>query len=235
VDWIKRRLGGDLWRLEGIHAGAIEDCIDETLMLYSTRVPRLWYEIVPHGVRTYAPKAKAVLGVVSMSFISPISTTGGYAAGYQWNNNLTGVGLVPQAGPGLLMPAGDLMRWQMARKSFMRVASLTPQYHWDPSAQLLHVYNPSISYFSFALLTLSKTFAEINANHRNWFRNHAFCIARMRLAENREKFDGAVQAPGGGAINLNSDKTMQRAIDALEKSTEDLMSFQTRVPPIWGD
>lgn len=235
VNWIKRRLGGDLWRLEGMNPEAINDCIGEALMLYSNRVPRLWYEMVGAGVKTYTPKAAAVLGCVRCDFIYPISASGGYQAEYNWISNLTVAGIIPSAGPGLLMPAGDLMMWLMARKSFQRVASLTPQYVWDPSAKLLHIYNYSVNYYTFALFTLSKTFAEVNVNHKHWLRSHALAMCRLLLAENREKFDGQIQAPGGGMISTNAERLMTRAREDVDKSTDALMAFQTRAIPIWGD
>lgn len=235
VATIRRSLGGELWRLEGMNPSAVQDQIDTALMEYSARVPRLWWEIVGPGVTSYTPKAKAVMGVVRLDFINPISSSGGYAAAYQWNNNLTGVGLVPNAGPGLLMPAGDLMRWVMARKAFLRVASLKPQYHWDPSANLLHIYNPINANYVFVLLTLSRSWAEISNNHRRWFRDHVLALCRYQLAENREKFDGNIQSPGGGMIQTNSAQLMARAEKALEDSRTALYGFQTRVVPIWGD
>lgn len=237
VTWIKRQLGGDVFRLEGLHGpSAVEDCIYDALMLYGNRVPRLWYEMVPAGTAIYKPKAAAVLGVVRMDFIYPIQSAGGYAAEYNWISNLTGVpGIIPSAGPGLLMPAGDLMRFIMARKTFQRVASIMPQYMWDASAQLLHIYNFSSNYYSFALMTLSKTFAEVNPNHKQWLRQHALFRAKLLLAENRAKLDGTIQAPGGGTINVNSDKLQSNAREDYEKSLEALNAFQTRIPPIWGD
>lgn len=235
VAYIQHRLGSDLWKLEGIHPGAVEDCINDALMLYGTRVPRFWYEVIPPGVQVYQPKAVGVIGVVRVDFISPITAAGGFGAAYEWNNNLTGVGVVQSIGPGLLMPAGDLMRWVMARKSFLRVASLAPQYQYDASSNVLHLYNPNLAYHSFCLMTLTKTFAEVNKNHKQWIRDHALALAKLQLAENREKFDGNIQAPGGGTIQMNSDKLVARATEAVEKSLQLLYSFQTRVIPIWGD
>lgn len=234
--WLRRRLGGDVWRLEGMNPTALEDCVKAALLKYAGRIPRLWLESIPPGVSVYQPKARGVVGVFRVDFIAPIYSSGGYAAAYQWNAQLTGVGVMPTAGPGLLLPAGDLMRFLMAKKTFMRVASLAPQWLFDAPSNTIHISTPNPSYYACAILILAKTLSEItNASHQDWIRDFALCQARLLLAEIREKHDGSIPTPGGGTIDLKSGALLSRAKSDEEALLTALAGMQWRCPPIWGD
>lgn len=143
AEYIKKKLGGIVWRIEGFeNTDAVEVCIDEAVMKYSTQVPLMKWETIEPFKNRYTLKTDGVIGVLQVNFLESINRFSSSNLLLGLTQNLTGVAPINIAGttPNI---SGDIMAFLQWRKSFQRVTSIMPQWFYDDTTKEITIYNPA--------------------------------------------------------------------------------------------
>lgn len=238
VEWLKVKLGGTVWRLEGMssrNGTLIEAAVDEAMMAYSTQIPAFRWDVIPAGTTRYQlvtrpERPLQVVGVARVDFIEPYNSYGMGATGFGLTQNLTGVTIPPilSASAG---GAGEIIEFMQWRKSFQRVTSRKPNWKYDDLTQTILISNP-VNYHACALVTVMRDFAAVRIQHKELLKNLALANARISLGDVRSKF-GEIRGPGMQSVGLNGDGLITRGDKDLEKYTTELKAIRPRLLPSW--
>lgn len=238
VRWIKTKLGGTVWRLEGMssqNGDLVEAAVDEALMAYSTQIPAFRWDIIPAGTHTYAVKAKTerplpVMGVARVDFIEPYNAYGMGATGFGLTQNLTGVTIPPILSPSA-GGAGEIVEFMQWRKSFQRVTSRRPSWKYDDLNRNILIFNP-VNYHACALITVMRDFDAVRVQHKDLLSKLALASAKVSLGEVRSKF-GEIRGPGMQSVGLNGKDLIDRGEKDLTTYTTELKAMRPRLLPFW--
>lgn len=222
--YIRTKLGGQVWRLEGMSldkTDTIDQAIGDAVMAYSRRCPQIGFEMI----QTFPTKqaydvTTPGFGVWAVDFVYPSPVIAPFMQSL--------VGVVPLNS----LTGGDFDLFLHWRKSFQRVTSTLPHWHWDGDAPKLFIYNPIAQGKACAFTHLPRPFEKIKLVHKDFIKRYALALAKQQLAEHRRKFD-SIPGPGGKALNLNGDKLADDAAKDIEKLEAELMGFQMRPVPRW--
>lgn len=226
-DYIRSRLSGSVWRLEGMgndSTNLIDQAISDAVMSYSRRVPRYAFEVlVPNGGKSYKLQNPG-FGVFRVDFISQ-SVIPGVLAGLNWN--LTGVNTLTNT-----TGAGEISQFLSWQRSFQRVTTNDPHYFWDDDAQLLYV--KAVSFQRACVYTLlPRNFEQVRLIHKDLIKRLSLAHAKYQLGVNRRKFNGTIQGPGGTPITLDAEALITEANTELEALNAELKGIQPRAIPVW--
>jgi hypothetical protein len=223
---IRKKLGGSVWRLEGMgdaESDLIDQGITDALRKYSSRVPKVGYEIITTNSRQgiYELKTKPVYSVWRVDFMEPTPLVAPLV------HNLLGITPVSH------FSAADVASFIHWRKTFRRVISSDPLWTWHNDAKKLAIHN--VSNFSRACAHLflpREGVHDVDLHHKDFLRRYAIAKCKEQLGEIRSKFDD-IPGPGGNTIKLNGEKLLNTAKDEIEKLEEELRKFQPRAVPIY--
>jgi len=238
VAWLKIKLGGSVWRLEGMssqNGTLIEAAVDEALMTYSTQIPAFRWDIIPAGTAKYPVTVRSdrplpVMGVARVDFIEPYNSYGMGATGFGLTQNLTGVTIPPilSASSG---GAGEIVEFMQWRKSFQRVTSRKPSWKYDDLAKTILIFNP-VNYHACALITVMRDFAAVRLQHKDLLKNLALAFARTSLGDARSKF-GEIRGPGMQSVGLSGESLVTRGDKEAEKYMQELKAIRPRLLISW--
>lgn len=238
IRWIKIKLGGSVWRLEGMssqNGDLVEAAVDEALMEFSTEIPAFKWEMIPTGARRYKLKEDPsrplpIMGVIRVDFIEPYNAYGMGATGFGVTQNLVGVTVPPVLSPSA-GGSGEIIEFMQWRKSFQRVTSRQPTWKYDDLNQEILIANP-VNYYACVMYTVMRDFEAIRVNHRSIFKDMALANARISLGEVRSKFS-EIKGPGLQSIGLDGGKLIDRGEKEKEVALTRLKGIRPRLLPFW--
>lgn len=218
--FIRKKLGGAVWKLEGMDltkSDTIDQGVSEALHAYSRRVPlQKWRAISVFPSQKDYALSEPGYGVARCDFIYLNLVVSPFLS------SLIGVS------PVLNLEGRDLDTFTRWRKSFMRVTSADPHWHWDEAIpDRIMVNSPSHNVAVGVLTYNPRSFDQIRLVHKDWIRRASVANCRMILAENRRKFGDKIPSPGG-AIQLNGQTLYDEAKSDIEKLEAELFGFQTK-------
>lgn len=239
--WIRRKLGGAIWRLEGMSESddVIEDGIGDALMRYNYYCPMVQVEMIENsGVQNGFDPISYSAGNVSPLYSSSYDLTNpGFGV---WRvdfldhlqilngdlgRNLTGVQLIGAVG------SGEVAQLLTQIKSYRRATTNDPHWYWDEDIQKLYI---KANFERACVWTyVPRAFEKIRLVHKDFVKRFALEYCRKQLGINRRKFAGSVSGPGGTAIELDGQQLIDEADAALEKMEEELLSMTPRTIPVY--
>lgn len=229
AEYIKKKLGNAVWRIEGFeNTDAVEVCIDEAVMKYSTQVPLMGWEVLKPFAKTHVLTTPDVIGVLQVNFLESINRFSSSNLLLGLTQNLTGVVPINIAGttPNI---TGDILGFLQWRRSFQRVTSTLPQWFYEDTSKTITVYNPA-GFLACAILTRIRRFEggidTIKVNHKDWLRGYALALAKDQLAVYRRKFQNSVQGPGGTKLELDATELKAEAEGEIESHLEKLRKIK---------
>ena len=223
AEWISRKIGGLVWRLEAFDTNnEVRQAIEDGTTKYSEQIPMFGYMALNISQRTaiLPPDAMGVLHV----FFTDGSTFFTQTA-YDMNKNLTGISSMQMAG-GRVGEYADFLQW---RKMFQRILSQRPTYTFDEMSNTLLIDNP-MGYRPCVYYTAIRPFEKVRIQHRTWIRDWALADAKERLGTVRRKFGGSIQGPGGTTITMDSKELLDEAKSEKEALDKKLNAIRPRLP-----
>lgn len=219
LEYIKRQLGYPIWCVE-MTDDQIMDSIQDALMEYSQWRPST--SVIPvqlaQNVNRYLEGVDVGQGVVQVDFVERLPTP----------TNIFYGNLID---PAPLMKTGmdDYDTFQRWRKTFMRVTSIQPDWHYDDMNQVLFIHNPIARWMATAWVYGNfEDTATLPAYGANWVKNYALARARYVYGEILSKFSGAIPGP---VQNLQLDQQKrQEASQQIEKLITELRNAQFFTP-----
>ena len=219
ANYIQRQLGQPVFNVE-LTRQQILDQIQDALGLYSVwrPLPRYGALRLNPGQFEYMQGVDVGQGIAYVWFLQPNPVP----SELFWGNLIYPT---PTFKTGL-DEYDTFLRWQ---KTWLRVASIRPDWAWDEARQLLYVHNPLDRYMCGILIFDNwKDTTGLDQIGATWVKQYANQKARLQLAEIMSKFSGAIPGP---MQNMNYDQTKrdkaQAEIDKLETS---LKGMQWTVP-----
>lgn len=226
ASWISKKLGGLVWKLEGIDCTDVaEQAIEDASMRFSEVMPLIGYTSLPTGAKEWVLPEDG-MGVLHMFFTdgSKFFTQ----TAYDLNKSLTGISSIQMAG-GKVGEYADFLQW---RKTFQRILGQRPTWLVLESERKVLITN-NTGYTPCVMYSALRPFEKVAFQHRTIIRDLAYAEALERLAQVRAKFGGKIQGPGGTTIELDSDKLSSKADDLKEKAELRLKAVRMRFPIMW--
>ena len=226
AEWVTRRLGGLIWRLEAFDCNSeVHQAIEDASTKYSEQIPLIGY-LALNTAQREATLPDDAMGVLNVFFVD--GSTFFTRTAYDMNKNLTGISSMQMAG-GNVGEFADFLQW---RKMFQRILSQRPTWQFDQMANKLLIDNP-MNYKPCVMYSAIRPFEKVPIRHRTWIRDWAMADAKERLAIVRRKYNGSIQGPGGTTISLDSDKLYDEAKSEKDKLDEKLMAIRPKYPLTW--
>lgn len=226
-NYVRTRLGGSVWRLEGLGTdggrATIMAAVSDAVRAYSRRVPLQRFEILRTSANktTYALKSKSIYGVARVDFIGRNLTVSPLLS------SLVGVS------PIMNLEGRDLNAFLTWRKSFARQAGIDPKWVWNEETKLLHIHNPMANNNAGVLVFCSRDFDHVKMVHKEWISRYVVAACKETLGIARRKFGGQLPGPGGTSLNLDGDKMVDEAKAEIEVLRKELVGFQTKIVPMF--
>lgn len=222
--YIKTKLGGLLWRLEGMSLDkmdVIDQSIGDAVMAYSRRCPILSFETFPiiPSKQIYPIKCPG-FGVFAVDFVYPAPVVAPFM------HSLIGVTPITN------LMGGDFDLFLTWQKSFQRVTSTAPLWMWDSDNKNLMIYNPQSQAKACAFMYRPRSFDKIKLVHKDFVKRYALAKAKDQLAQHRLKFPN-IPGPAGKEIQLNGTQLLDTSKAELEKLDDELFRMQTIPVPRW--
>jgi hypothetical protein len=219
ANYIQRKLGGPVWNVE-LPRQNIIDNIQDALGKYSVYRPLPRYgalRMIP-GQFSYLSGVDVGQGVAYVWFLQPNPVP----EELFWGNLIYPT---PTFKTGL-DEYDTFLRWQ---KTWLRVASIRPDWMWDESQQLLYIHNPLDRYMCGILCYMNWTDTQgLDQWGAQWVKDYAYQLARMAYAELMSKYSGAVPGPAQGLILDQAKRNM--ATEELHRLEDRLFAAQMTTP-----
>jgi len=223
IEYVKNELGGGFWKVE-ISPPQIRAAIQDALKEYSRRIPLEGYGAISLSSThsNYDLSAQDMgFGVHTVNFIEPDPRPSAifYA-------NLLDVAPIRTS---RFQDYDIFLRW---RKTFMKVTSVQPEWHWDQNAKILWIYNPIQDYKASMFWYLPRTLETVELAHERWVEKYILARSKYILGVNRSKFQGAIPGPSK-EISTDGKDMKDEGKQELEKLEVELLSMQIDGPPMW--